>query len=50
MIQPTTTPTRNETEFRKLATAMAAQLLPAGFDTIVIDGGWAGNTIDGNGW
>ena len=32
-------PVWNETEFRKLATAMASQLLPLGFDTIVIDGG-----------
>jgi hypothetical protein len=42
-------PIWNETEFRKLATAMATQLLPAGYDTIVIDGGWAGETIDGHG-
>ena len=45
----TTVPVWNESEFRRLATAMASQLLPAGFDTIVIDGGWAGDTIDGHG-
>ena len=37
-------PVWNETEFRALARAMAAQLLPAGYDTIVIDGGWARRT------
>jgi hypothetical protein len=42
-------PVWNEIEFRKLATAMAAQLLPVGYDTIVIDGGWAGSTIDEHG-
>jgi hypothetical protein len=45
----TAVPIWNETEFRRLASAMASQLLPVGFDTIVIDGGWAGNTIDGHG-
>ena len=44
-----TAPIWNESEFRKLATALASQLLPAGFDTIVIDGGWAGDTIDAHG-
>ena len=42
-------PVWNETEFRTLATAMASQLLPVGYDIIVIDGGWAGTTIDGHG-
>jgi hypothetical protein len=42
-------PVWNETEFRKLATALASQLLPVGYDTIVIDGGWAGETIDEHG-
>eukprot|EP01047_Picozoa_sp_COSAG01_P054389 COSAG01_NODE_5939_length_3941_cov_35.353462_1_plen_211_part_00 len=42
-------PVWNEAEFRTLATAMATQLLPAGYDTIVIDGGWAGSTIDAHG-
>ena len=28
---------------------MASQLLPVGFDTIVIDGGWAGDTVDAHG-
>lgn len=44
-----TVPVWNETEFRKLATALASQLLPVGYDTIVIDGGWAGDTIDEHG-
>eukprot|EP01052_Picozoa_sp_SAG31_P014309 SAG31_NODE_884_length_11256_cov_2.889666_9_plen_212_part_00 len=42
-------PVWNETEFRILAKGLASQLLPAGFDTIVIDGGWAGGTVDGHG-
>jgi alpha-galactosidase len=42
-------PVWNESEFRKLALALASQLLPAGYDTIVIDGGWAGDTVDGYG-
>ena len=45
----TSIPTWNETEFRKLASALATQLLPFGFDTITIDGGWSGDTIDGHG-
>eukprot|EP00035_Acanthoeca_spectabilis_P025771 m.459843 g.459843 ORF g.459843 m.459843 type:complete len:481 (-) comp21844_c0_seq1:154-1596(-) len=37
----TSVPVWNETVFRAAATAMAAQLLPHGYDTIVIDGGWS---------
>ena len=44
-----TVPVWNETEFRKLAKALASQLLPVGYNTIVIDGGWAGDTIDEHG-
>ena len=33
-------PVWNETVFRSTAQAMARQLLPHGYDTIVIDGGW----------
>ena len=42
-------PAWNETTFRALATAQAAQLLPSGYDTIVIDGGWSADLIDANG-
>eukprot|EP01048_Picozoa_sp_COSAG05_P031417 COSAG05_NODE_11459_length_512_cov_1.242131_2_plen_122_part_01 len=44
-----TVPVWNEAEFRELATAMSSQLLPVGYETIVIDGGWAGDSIDGHG-
>ena len=44
-----TVPAWNETTFRALATAQVSQLLPSGFDTIVIDGGWSANLIDAHG-
>ena len=42
-------PVWNETEFRRLAKGMVEQLLPFGYDTIVIDGGWSGSTVDVHG-
>ena len=42
-------PVWNETTYRRVATAMASQLLPHGYDTMVIDGGWSANFVDGNG-
>eukprot|EP00038_Savillea_parva_P010266 m.189068 g.189068 ORF g.189068 m.189068 type:complete len:501 (-) comp17627_c0_seq1:3654-5156(-) len=44
----TSIPVWNETAFRQAATAMANQLLPHGYDLIVIDGGWSSST-DGYG-
>ena len=42
-------PIWNETLFRQIAPAMATQLLPHGYDTIVIDGGWSAGYVDENG-
>jgi hypothetical protein len=39
----------NESTFRRVATAMSKQLLPYGYDTLVVDGGWHGGSVDGNG-
>jgi hypothetical protein len=39
-------PIWNETLFRQIAPAMATQLLPHGYDTIVIDGGWSAGYVD----
>ena len=38
--------TMNEALFRHTASAMATQLLPHGYDTIVIDGGWSRRETD----
>ena len=46
----TSIPVWNETKFRQIAKEMASSLLPHGYDTIVIDGGWSyGTDIDGYG-